>query len=161
MGRGLGWRTHRGPCQPLPFCDSVIPSRSPAEEAKPRGRHGEDLQQPPTRPSSPNWARTGARHPLLVGGGFWERQRGRAWMFSASAVPHAPLRSCSPSLHALAPTKTFPSRQRNSDGPGPREKNFFPLRVMEPWPRLPREVVESPSLEIFKPCLDKVLCSLL
>ena len=40
-------------------------------------------------------------------------------------------------------------------------KNFFPLRVTEPWPRLPREAVESPSLEIFKPHLDKVLCSLL
>ena len=40
-------------------------------------------------------------------------------------------------------------------------KNFFPLRVMEPWPRLPREVVESPALEIFKTCLDAVLCSLL
>jgi len=42
-----------------------------------------------------------------------------------------------------------------------RRKNFFTLRVMEPWPRLPREVVESPSLEIFKTRLDKVLCSLL
>ena len=40
-------------------------------------------------------------------------------------------------------------------------KNFFPLRVTEPWPRLPRKAVESPSLEIFKTCLDKVLCSLL
>jgi len=40
-------------------------------------------------------------------------------------------------------------------------KNFFPLRVTEPWNRLPREVVESPSLEIFKTYLDKVLCSLL
>ena len=40
-------------------------------------------------------------------------------------------------------------------------KNYFSLRVMEPWPRLPREAVESPSLEIFQPCLDAVLCSLL
>jgi len=40
-------------------------------------------------------------------------------------------------------------------------KNFFPLRVMEHWNRLPREAVDSPSLEIFKTHLDKVLCSLL
>jgi len=40
-------------------------------------------------------------------------------------------------------------------------KNFFPLRVTEPWPRLPREVVESPSLEVFKTRLDKVLYNLL
>ena len=40
-------------------------------------------------------------------------------------------------------------------------KNFFPLRVTEPWHRLPRGAVESPSLEIFKTCLDKVLCRLL
>jgi len=40
-------------------------------------------------------------------------------------------------------------------------KNFFPLRVIEHWPRLSREVVESPSLEIFKTHLDEVLCSLL
>jgi len=42
-----------------------------------------------------------------------------------------------------------------------RSKNFFPLRVTEPWHRLPREFVDSPSLEIFKTRLDKVLCSLL
>jgi len=35
------------------------------------------------------------------------------------------------------------------------------LRVMEPRPRLPREAVESPSLEIFQTHLDAVLCSLL
>jgi len=40
-------------------------------------------------------------------------------------------------------------------------KNFVPLRVTEHWKRLPREVVDSPSLEIFKTHLDKVLCSLL
>jgi len=34
-------------------------------------------------------------------------------------------------------------------------KSFFTLRVTEPWPRLPREVVESPSLEIFKPRLGR------
>jgi len=40
-------------------------------------------------------------------------------------------------------------------------KNFFTLRVTENWNRLPREAVDSPSLEIFKIHLDKVLCSLL
>jgi len=40
-------------------------------------------------------------------------------------------------------------------------KNFFSLRVMEHWNGFPREAVDSPSLEIFKTHLDKVLCSLL
>jgi len=40
-------------------------------------------------------------------------------------------------------------------------KNFLTLRVTEPWNRLPREAVESPSLEIFKTCPDAALCSLL
>jgi len=35
-------------------------------------------------------------------------------------------------------------------------KNFLPLRVTEPWHRLPREAVESPSLEIFQTRLDAV-----
>jgi len=40
-------------------------------------------------------------------------------------------------------------------------KNFFTLRVMEHWNRLPREVVDCTSLEIFKTHLEQVLCSLL
>jgi len=40
-------------------------------------------------------------------------------------------------------------------------KNFFPLRVTENWNRLPREAVESSSLEMFRTRLDKVLYILL
>ncbi|GAB0186056.1 mitochondrial enolase superfamily member 1 [Grus japonensis] len=40
-------------------------------------------------------------------------------------------------------------------------KNFFTLRVTERWNRLPRQVVESPSLDIFKTHLDAILCNLL
>ncbi|GAB0180850.1 hypothetical protein GRJ2_000550300 [Grus japonensis] len=40
-------------------------------------------------------------------------------------------------------------------------KNFFTLRVTKLWNRLPREAVESPSLEIFKTSLDAILCNLL
>ncbi|PKU27518.1 hypothetical protein llap_22178 [Limosa lapponica baueri] len=40
-------------------------------------------------------------------------------------------------------------------------RNFLTLRVTEQWNRLPRGVVESPSLEILKTCLDVYLSSLL
>ena len=41
------------------------------------------------------------------------------------------------------------------------QKNFSTVRMMEDWNRLPREVVESPFMEIFRTHLDAYLCDLL
>ena len=41
------------------------------------------------------------------------------------------------------------------------QKNFLTVKVTEHWNRLPREVLESPSLEIFNTHLDTHLCKLL
>ncbi|KFP19233.1 hypothetical protein Z169_10396, partial [Egretta garzetta] len=44
--------------------------------------------------------------------------------------------------------------------PGIRKK-FFTMRVVKHWNRLPREVVEAPSLETFKARLDGALSNLI
>jgi len=62
-----------------------------------------------------------------------------------------------------------PSDRTRGDGHKPRQrkcrlngrKTFFPRRVTEPWNGLPREAVESPSLERVETRLDEVLCGLL
>ncbi|KAK4826976.1 hypothetical protein QYF61_012917 [Mycteria americana] len=40
-------------------------------------------------------------------------------------------------------------------------KKFFTMRVVKHWSRLPREVVDAPSLETFKVMLDGVLSNLI
>ncbi|KFQ23855.1 hypothetical protein N332_14477, partial [Mesitornis unicolor] len=39
-------------------------------------------------------------------------------------------------------------------------KKFFTVRVVRHWPRLPREAVDAPSLEVFKARLDGALGNL-
>ncbi|KFU89882.1 hypothetical protein M959_08241, partial [Chaetura pelagica] len=39
-------------------------------------------------------------------------------------------------------------------------KKFFTMRVVRHWNRLPGDIVEAPSLEMFKAGLDEALCSL-
>jgi len=40
-------------------------------------------------------------------------------------------------------------------------KKFFPVRVVRPWPRLPREAADGPSLETFSARLDGPLSNLI
>ena len=40
-------------------------------------------------------------------------------------------------------------------------KNFFTMRVVRPWHRLPREVVNAPSLGTFQVRLDRALNNLI
>ncbi|KAK4829753.1 hypothetical protein QYF61_006477 [Mycteria americana] len=42
-----------------------------------------------------------------------------------------------------------------------RRKKFFTMRVVKHWHRLPREVVDAPSLETFKARLDGALSNLI
>ena len=39
-------------------------------------------------------------------------------------------------------------------------KKFFTMRVVRPWPRLPREAVAAPSLAVFKARLDGAMSNL-
>ncbi|KFR00962.1 hypothetical protein N306_04819, partial [Opisthocomus hoazin] len=39
-------------------------------------------------------------------------------------------------------------------------KKFFTMRVVKHWPRLPREIVDAPSLEMLKARLDGALSNL-
>jgi len=40
-------------------------------------------------------------------------------------------------------------------------KKFFTMRVLRHWSRLPREVVDTPSLAVFKGGLDGALSNLI
>ena len=73
------------------------------------------------------------------------RQRDEARLFSAACGNRTRENGCK-----LKHWKFFTSMR----------KNFFTVGVMEHGYRLPREAVESPSLEMFKTCLDTYLYNL-
>jgi len=77
----------------------------------------------------------------------------------------------SPDLHGeLAAVLPGPGQPLQPGEPHPREalhhirldrrKKRFTLRVVKPWHRLPREVVEAPSQEAFKARLDGALSNM-
>ena len=71
-------------------------------------------------------------------------------------------------IQIIVPNVIVPNERTWGDGHKLEHRKFhlsmrknFPVRVPEQWHRLPREAVESPSLETFKPRLDAFLCPLL
>ena len=70
--------------------------------------------------------------------------------------------------HSLLPLCKACCGRTRSHGSKPAEgrfrldvrKKFFMLRVVRPWPRLPREVVKAPALETLQARLDGALSSL-
>lgn len=45
------------------------------------------------------------------------------------------------------------------NAPSDHQNTVFTLKMTEHWYRLPRKVVESPSLELFKGCMNMVLAN--
>ncbi len=55
---------------------------------------------------------------------------------------------------------TLPTKQQSNQADLARRKLAFPVRIVEPWNKLPPEVVDSASEEMFKRRLDGVLDTL-
>jgi len=62
------------------------------------------------------------------------------------------MRNLSINVMTLVYTNLCQGRFRSDTG-----SNFFTRSVIKHWKRLPREVAESPYLEVFKGCVDMVL----
>lgn len=62
------------------------------------------------------------------------------------------------SSRGLISTRKYQRTNVRWMGTGSKTKNFFTMRVIEHWHKLPKEVMKSLSLEIFKSLLDTFLC---
>ncbi|PKU32430.1 hypothetical protein llap_17266 [Limosa lapponica baueri] len=93
-----------------------------------------------------------------------EKRKLRGDLMNASKYLKGGLKEDGPRLFSVVPSdRTRGNGHKLEHGKfcSNMRKNFFGVRVAEPWDRLPREVVESPSLEIFKPHLDAILSDVL
>jgi len=78
-------------------------------------------------------------------------------------LPRQPPRAALPASTKGLSQPGLPSGLRREGRPRQRGgwKEFFTLRVVKPWHRLPRDEVDAPSWDTFKARLDGALSSLI
>ena len=138
MGRGLGWGTHRGPCQPRPFCDSNLEGVVPGGISTCLGTATHGSPRAGLQPSKICSCATNPNHPNP---GFdsacCHRRRVR------KCPPSIPCRAasafCLPSSRSITCQDRAPPRRRHSRASQQPSTNKPPPKVNSSGPNFPRQ----------------------